>query len=120
MSLPAGAIEVELVDGQATLLDHQPGPRALRGEPGLDLRLVVRAGLCREHQMMWRVADLDSGRATPGAGEHGLDGPADAQVAGHLGNPARESLRHGARLPQIVDVGVVDILHTHRPTGLVE
>ena len=59
-------------------------------------------------------------RSAPGAREDGVDRPAHAQVAGHLGDPAGKSLRRGARLPQVLDVGVVHVLDAHRSAGVVE
>ena len=59
---------------------------------------------------MRRLAHLDAAGALPAAGETGVELAADAEVAGHLGDPPREPLGRGARLPQVVDVGVEDVL----------
>src|SRR5262245_55692368 len=120
MRLPAGTVEVQLVHRQSTLLDDQPGLRSLFGQPRLHLSLVVGARLHREEQMMRRIAYLDPPRTGPGAGEYGVDRATLTQVAGHFGDPAREPLRRRTRLPQVVDVGVVDVLDTYRAAGLVQ
>lgn len=120
MGLPPGAVEVEPLQLQATLLDRQSRLGALLGEPRLDLGLVLGAGLHREQQMMRCLAHIDPPRTGPCAGEDGVDAAADSELAGDLGDPAREPLRFRARLPQVVDVGVVDVLDARRAPGLVD
>jgi hypothetical protein len=66
------------------------------------------------------VAHLDLPRTGPGAGEDSVDRAAHPKVAGDFSDPACEPLRFRACLPQVVDVGVVDVLDTHRAAGLVK
>lgn len=44
MCLPTGAVEVELAEREAALLDRKASLVALAYEPGFDLRLVVVPG----------------------------------------------------------------------------
>ena len=103
MGLPAGAVIVELADRQAALLDHQPGPRSIRGEPGLDLRLVIGPRLGRERQMVRGLAGLDPRGTAPRAREDGMDRPTHAQVTGDLRDPAGQALRCGLEAGQPFD-----------------
>jgi hypothetical protein len=120
MGLPSGTVEMKAVLWQAALLDDQARPSALLGQPCLDLGLVLGVRLGGEQQMMRLLADVDAPRTRPGAGEDGVDRATDPQVAGDLGDPACEPLRIRARLPQVVDVGVIDVLDPHRTARSIE
>ncbi len=59
--LPAGAVEVQPLAREAALLDDQPRTVALSGEPGLEMRLLVGAGLGPEMEVVGGLAGLDPG-----------------------------------------------------------
>src|SRR5699024_5932073 len=110
----------QLGHGKAALLDHQPGPLALWGEPRLDLRLPVGPGVRGESEVTGRFAGVDPRRARPAAGPGGPDDPAGAQISRDLADPARGALGFGAGAPQVLDVGVVEVLDPHGASGVVD
>ena len=113
-------MEVEAFQWQATLLDDQARPGALLGQPRLDLGLVAGAWLRSEQQMVGLLALVNASRTRPRASEYGVEQAPDTQVAGDLGDPACKPFRIRARLPQVVDVGLVDVLDAHRTARPVE
>ncbi len=78
MRLPAGAVQVQGVEGEPALFDDKAHTLALRGEGRLDDSLDVGPRLHGQEDVVGGVADLDMSGSFPGTGELRMEGAADA------------------------------------------
>ena len=88
--LPARPVLGELVEGKTTLFDHQPRLVGIGEQSGFDNRRIVLPRAERNQQQPWRFADLQAPGAVLAAGEARAELAADAQVAVHFSDPARQ------------------------------
>jgi hypothetical protein len=114
MDLDPGPVGGEQVNGHAPLLPDQDGLVAVGGQGGLH-EMVPRMARLRGHQQQpaRRLARLHAPRARPAVKEAGTELAAGVQVALDLAEPAGNAAGIGAGRPQVVDAGVVPVLHAH-------
>src|SRR5215212_5307470 len=88
--LPARPVLGELVEGKATLFDHQPRLVGISEQSCLDNRRILLSRAERKQQQPWRFADLHAPCAVPAAGEASAELAADVQITVHFSEPARQ------------------------------
>jgi hypothetical protein len=114
VDLYPGSVVSEQAHGHAPFFQDQDGVVAVSGERDLRGVLVHLADVPGHHQQVpWGLAHVDPPGAFPSVKKACPELTAQPQVALELAKPARQAAGIGERRPQVIDVGVVAVLHTH-------
>ncbi|HEX2551388.1 MAG TPA: pseudouridine synthase, partial [Nocardioidaceae bacterium] len=118
VDLRPGPVSGQQRQGQAPVFEDEKGLVAVGRQLDLDDGLGRLAGprvivTHRDQQLPWRVARVHAARAFQCVGNPEVELAAGPEVALYRPVPAGETLRIGECRPQVVDVGVVAVLHAH-------